>query len=379
MIDAFFLKHIVCIFRTPIVIYNQDFSIYSEYCKDYKIDYDKYLEFVKRAENDRPYIEVDDAGNVLCAMWDAKECRYLVIGQICISGYNIKKYNYIPYCPKEMYTSIIIVIWKVLADEELSPSQIWVTDFEKDESVIKSFTENMFEIHESGEPYSFYFQEQMEYDCIKRGDVEGLMENMNNIPPQMAGRLANDTVRNYKNIAICSISEAARCAIEGGLNHEIAYVMCDTYIKNIEENLDSPMQIEKAVRDAEVGFALEVHNTNSIGSNSLVMKVKDYVFKYIHEQIFIKDIAKELGVSPNYLSDQFSQSENMTLKQYIINEKIKCSEYLLKYSEYSLQEISSFCAFSSQSRFTSYFQRKNHITPAKYRKNHRTVINSRKS
>ena len=80
------------------------------------------------------------------------------------------------------------------------------------------------------------------------------------------------------------------------------------------------------------------------------------------------DFAKYIGVSPNYLSEQFSQSEGITLKQYILDEKIKSSEYMLKYTDYSLQEISSFCAFSSQSRFSAYFQRKNGITPAKYRK-----------
>lgn len=84
----------------------------------------------------------------------------------------------------------------------------------------------------------------------------------------------------------------------------------------------------------------------------------------------VRDIAKYIGVSPNYLSEQFSQFEGVTLKQYIIDEKIKSSEYLLKYTDYSLQEISSYCAFSSQSRFSVYFQRKNGITPARYRKKH---------
>ncbi len=61
----------------------------------------------------------------------------------------------------------------------------------------------------------------------------------------------------------------------------------------------------------------------------------------------------------------------MTLKQYIIEEKIINSEQLLKYTDYTLQEISSYCAFSSQSRFSVYFQRKNGITPARYRKRYR--------
>ena len=102
--------------------------------------------------------------------------------------------------------------------------------------------------------------------------------------------------------------------------------------------------------------------------NPLIDQVRDYVFCHIHEPLKVKDIADYIGVTPNYLSEQFGQSMGITLKQYIIDEKIANSERLLKFTDYSLQEISSYCAFSSQSRFNEYFQRKNGITPAKYRK-----------
>ena len=116
-----------------------------------------------------------------------------------------------------------------------------------------------------------------------------------------------------------------------------------------------------------------MHNINSKGSNNnpLISQVKDYVFGLIHDNIIISDIAKSVGVSPNYLSEQFKAYEGMPLKQYIIYEKIKNSEYLLKYTEYSLQEISEVCAFSSQSRFSDYFKRKNGVTPSKYRKKYK--------
>ena len=145
--------------------------------------------------------------------------------------------------------------------------------------------------------------------------------------------------------------------------------MADGYIRYLEEELDDPIKIEHLVREAEYNFTRDVHNLNNNDiKNPLIHQVKDYVFAHIHESLMVRDIAKYIGVSPNYLSEQFSQFEGVTLKQYIIDEKIKSSEYLLKYTDYSLQEISSYCAFSSQSRFSVYFQRKNGITPARYRK-----------
>ena len=145
--------------------------------------------------------------------------------------------------------------------------------------------------------------------------------------------------------------------------------MSDTSIRYIEDELTDPILIEQVTRQTEFNYAKEVNALRKKGiSNSLIMQVKDYVFKNINNPILVRDIAKYVGVSANYLSEQFSQSEGITLKQYILDEKIKSSEYLLKYTDYSLQEISSFCAFSSQSRFSVYFQRKHGITAAKFRK-----------
>ena len=75
----------------------------------------------------------------------------------------------------------------------------------------------------------------------------------------------------------------------------------------------------------------------------------------------INDIEKRIGTL-------LAEINILKIERKEIDEKIKSSEYMLKYTDYSLQEISSFCAFSSQSRFSAYFQRKNGITPAKYRK-----------
>ena len=56
------------------------------------------------------------------------------------------------------------------------------------------------------------------------------------------------------------ITNATRCAIEGGLNPEMAFSMSDSFIRNIEDNMTEPVKIEKATRDAEFEFANAVHD-----------------------------------------------------------------------------------------------------------------------
>ena len=72
--------------------------------------------------------------------------------------------------------------------------------------------------------------------------------------------------------------------------------------------MTEPVKIEKATRDAEFEFANAVHDLKGQGNdNPLVMQVRDYVFCHIHDAIRVREIAEFIGVTPNYLSEQFSR------------------------------------------------------------------------
>jgi len=215
-------------------------------------------------------------------------------------------------------------------------------------------------------------EELKEQECIAMGDVAGLRECFEEVYSGKAGTLALDMVRQQKNLAICVITLSARSAIRGGMHPELAYSMADTFIYQIEEHLSDAIKVQNAAREAQVEYARQVsHMQQEFGDDPFLSKIKDYVFCHVHEPILVRDVAEYMGVSPNYLSERFHQTAGITLKQYIIEQKIVSSEKLLKYTDYSLQEISNYCAFSSQSRFSEYFQRKNGMTPARYRKKFR--------
>jgi len=382
MADKYILAQIVPLLNAPVYIFNEDGALDSEIQGGTRSSMDGVQDIIKNTTKDFPYIETDNEGIAICSMWDGTEKNYIVTGRVCLYGYYRKGGIYIPYCPKEQYTSVILLLWRHISGVEASRSRLWEKNIVLEEDISRLLTDNIFQFQEEAVPHHSYFQELREQDCIRRGDIDGLRESMDEIRTGEPGKTSSDPVRNCKNIAVYIINASARSAIAGGVSPEMAFVMCDTFIKNIEENTDTQLKIEQAVHEAEFTFAEEVHKIIVMGNNSLkeactkeanplVMQVKDYIFGHIHDNILVRDVAKHIGVSPNYLSEQFKFYEGMSLKHYIINEKLKNSEYLLKYTEYSLQEISSVCAFSSQSRFSDYFQRKNGITPSKYRKKYR--------
>ena len=121
-----------------------------------------------------------------------------------------------------------------------------------------------------------------------------------------------------------------------------SFTMADNFIQQIEE-IDNVVEVEAFKREAQRLYASAVAEEQKSDTggykNPLIGEVKDYIFRHFHDTIQITDIAKHLNVNPDYLSHLFKKQENITIKRYILKEKIRRSRNLLQYSDYSIQEI----------------------------------------
>lgn len=83
--------------------------------------------------------------------------------------------------------------------------------------------------------------------------------------------------------------------------------------------------------------------------------ISDYLAAKMH---------KEYG----YLSHLFSVSENMTIEQFVIFQKIEKVKELLVYDELSLKEIAFKMGYSSVAHLSSQFKRVTGFTPSQFKK-----------
>ena len=189
--------------------------------------------------------------------------------------------------------------------------------------------------------------------------------------PYEQERREQDAIRHHKNVAIGNITLASRTAVEAGVSVEKSFTMADSMIQQIEE-IDNVTEVEAFKRMAQRMYAdvvAEELQANEGGyKNPLIAAVKDYIFQHFHDSIQITDIAKYLKVNPDYLSHLFKEQEHITIKRYILQEKIRRSRNLLQYSDYSIQEISFYLGFSSQSHFCKVFQEITGETPGHYKR-----------
>jgi AraC-like DNA-binding protein len=82
----------------------------------------------------------------------------------------------------------------------------------------------------------------------------------------------------------------------------------------------------------------------------------------------VRELAEELHVSTEYLSTLFKKTEQITISEYILREKVKLARNLLIYSEYTIENIGLYLGFSSQSHFGKVFKKYTGMTPNIYRK-----------
>lgn len=214
-----------------------------------------------------------------------------------------------------------------------------------------------------------YDQELREQESIRRGDTASLQKCWSEKYEGKIGTLALDPLRNIKNIAIGVITLSSRSAISGGLNPETVFSIVDAVILEIEQHMTDGEQVLQAIHGTQLMLTQMVsENSRREIYNPLISKTKDYIFKNIHEKITVSGIAEWLGVNPDYLSALFRRCEHKTMTDYILGEKIAMCCNMLKFSSYSIQRISAYFGFCSQSHFTAHFKKHTGMTPGQYRK-----------
>ena len=94
----------------------------------------------------------------------------------------------------------------------------------------------------------------------------------------------------------------------------------------------------------------------------------EYIHAHLNENIKIVDIAEMLNMSQFYFSRLFRQSTGVSPYQYVIQQRVKKAQKLLKQQrELSIADIALECGFNHQSHLAKYFRQFTKTTPKKYR------------
>ena len=220
-------------------------------------------------------------------------------------------------------------------------------------------------------PYNALDIENRLLDMVMRGDVVALNEFVANAPAVRSGTVAQEQLRQTKNIFIVTATLVSRAAIRGGIDVTSSLALSDQYIQRCElaDSLETITELNyRMVLDyAERVAKLRLGQNPSV----LLTKVSNYIQNHLSEPIKTSDIAKSLFIGRSRLSTNFKNETGMNLSDYIIQMKIDEAKRLLRYSSKSFADISLYLGFSSQSHFSQVFKKMTTTTPFEYRAMHK--------
>lgn len=328
------------------------------------------------------YFELDA---VVYAIIHAKEQGIFIIGPCCLLRRNqeisqqVARLHHIddsqrPYhvssCTMEFFFSVVSMLYHHLTGIYLSWTEIMTHGIEDTsfKEVVREKLDDVYSSYnEQGKVHNPYSQEEREQDSIRRGDLESLCQSFRETYVGEVGTLAKNPLRHSKNIAITLIALSSRSAIAGGIPSEIAYSLSDAYVLQVEELLYVD-EVTALARQAEVHYATLVRDhINGMQKNTLVTKCKEEVEKRLHQKITVTQLADELCVTRNYLSQLFMKEEGISLVDYITQQKIYSSLKALRHTKETYGEIAYQLGFSSQSHFGQAFKKVMGMTPKQYR------------
>lgn len=252
-------------------------------------------------------------------------------------------------------------------------------------------TESVFNKREDLFVHNPFNHELRETHCIETGNYEGLRQVLSETFTGRYGKLGFDPIRQEINIGIVTITIASRAAIRGGVHFEEAFYLSDMAIQKMEQCHDVET-IKRIYVDAEFHYCSLVNEINQRKAkagnktkpdskqntggdqnpaprveNRNISRCKDYVHAHLHGKLSVAEIANAIGLEANYLSALFKKEEGITLKSYIMKEKMRLVKNLLTYSKYSYTKITYYLGFSSQSHLGREFKKETGMTMKQYR------------
>lgn len=120
----------------------------------------------------------------------------------------------------------------------------------------------------------------------------------------------------------------------------------------------------------ELFYELTKQNNHVIEIRSIKEKhinvAKDFINENYNKEISISDVAREVGVTCNYLSNLFSIYEKTTPKEYLIYVRMEQAKKLLLTEKYKVKEVSLLVGYKNQLHFSSEFRKYTSYSPLQY-------------
>lgn len=123
---------------------------------------------------------------------------------------------------------------------------------------------------------------------------------------------------------------------------------------------------------AEISAQSCIHDKyyHSADGNQLFNDMVDYINWHISESLKVADVAEYFGYNEKYLSTLFRKWAKVSLKQYILQEKMERAKAELTDTNHSISQIGYSIGYNDPHNFASAFKKVTGLTPSEFRESY---------
>ncbi len=131
--------------------------------------------------------------------------------------------------------------------------------------------------------------------------------------------------------------------------------------------LEIQAKLSRIITENDQSIFVNTRNQNFTGIN-LVEKIAQYIAMNYTKDINVGDIGKALGLHPDYANSVFKKAFNVTIKQFLTEQRITHAQRLLSATDKKIIEVALESGFNSLSRFNPLFKSYCNCTPSEYKR-----------
>ena len=218
---------------------------------------------------------------------------------------------------------------------------------------------------------------------VRKGDSAALREWFATAPAIRGGVVANDQLRQRKNLFIVTVTLASRAAIQGGMQVDDAL-----YAQRFLYSAMRAAAVARADYKPAIPHAARLHGASgTLASRQRAKQAcagcgklcstphfrcdqrRRYRLCALCQPLYVYLFACALYVSRPYLSKKFKEEIGESLTDFILKEKTEEAKRLLRYSDKTLTTIGAYLGFSSPSHFSGCLRNTRAMAPESIGKN----------
>ena len=129
------------------------------------------------------------------------------------------------------------------------------------------------------------------------------------------------------------------------------------------------MVILTLLREAARPTTAKLQTSNAVhGENEIIRQAQQYVSAHIREKLSVPLVARQVDVSPSYLTALFHKNLQISPGEYIRRIKLQESKQMIRENNLNFTEIAAALQYSTVHHFSRQFKEKFGITPTEYAK-----------